>query len=209
MTLNTFLCVCFYWRILGMPLFGVQGRQPGERYADEALWLPQVGHCEFGLHVGHEKSKLLQNFFWGENFCKKKLMITSKHEQWGRGGKSFLRLQTIKFLNSGGLMVESVLSEFTEYRYSWYSWPPESRVPRSLSPHYIQRKQRINRSKKVSDTTGSLSVQLLRSSCWQESSRSVWLRVSTTRCCTKHRNTKFKLYVRHRTVQRKEREKAC
>ena len=65
-----------------MPLFGVQGRQPGERYADEALWLPQVGHCEFGLHVGHEKSKLLLNFFLrGEFLHKKKLMITSKHEQ--------------------------------------------------------------------------------------------------------------------------------
>ena len=155
------------------------------------------------------EKQVASEFFLRGEFLQKKLMITSKHEQWGRGGKSFLRLQTIKFLNSGGLMVESVLSEFTEYRYSWYSWPPERRVPRSLSPHYIQRKQRINRSKKVSDTTGSLSVQLLRSSCWQESSRSVWLRVSTTRCCTKHRNTKFKLYVRHRTVQRKEREKAC
>ena len=57
-----------------MPLFGVQGRQPGERYADEALWLPQVGHCEFGLHVGHEKSKLLQNFFLRGEFLQKKIL---------------------------------------------------------------------------------------------------------------------------------------
>ena len=64
--------------------------------------------------------------------------------------------------------------------------------------------------------TGSLSVQLLRRSCWQESSRSVWLRVSTAGCRVQQTtaikvqgNTTMKMYIRHRKVQMEEKGRLC
>ena len=63
--------------------------------------------------------------------------------------------------------------------------------------------------------TGSLSVQLLRS-CWQESSRSVWFRVSTAGCRVQQTtaikvqgNTTMKMYIRHRKVQMEEKGRLC